>query len=1138
MYCFKRSKNGAIKQPRTGYNIDMRKFETEYKKLNNEQKRAVDAIDGPLLVVAGPGTGKTQLLSLRVANIIEKTDTAPGNILCLTFTDNAARNMRERLEEIIGHRAYHVNIHTFHSFGSDIIDKYPDHFVTRQLIQQIDELGSYELLREIFESLPHDNPYSVRIGEEYIMLKDVLSAISWFKKNALLPKELHEIVNQNQKFTQSIEKQLANTFATTPTPKNTAAYEKLLKAMARKATGKKVFGFPDYATVCADELQAAISQIDRSSRYAPSMTAWRNRWCEKNAHNEHVLKDGGRSLRKMHALANIYQDLLGLMSQRGLFDFDDMIVEAVHALELDDDLRLTLQERYQYVLVDEFQDTNKAQLRILEALGNNPIFEGKPNIMAVGDDDQAIYAFQGAEVSNMVVFTKLFNDPKVIALQDNYRSSGEIIEGSYSIAQQISDRLSKVLPAAEKRLRPMTNHPKTNMQHNIFGSELSQYSWIAEQIEGAIKTGTKPEDIAVIAPRHKYLERLMPYLGKLRIPVAYERRENILEAPIVLQLLKMSELVVHIQANKHDEIDALLSEVLGFEFWEIPADELTELSLECYNKNKHWMSLAPTHNNTAIAQTTKWFIRISQHSKLEPLEYILDQFMGVQVRESEDEALSSSSKPSYFVSPLKDYYFNEERFEQSTDTYLALLGQLSTLRQSLRRWKPKQTLFVADFVDFAKLHKQAKLKIIDTNPHTQTTSAVQVMTAYKAKGLEFGSVFIINAQDEIWGPTARSRTHRVTLPKNLPIAPLSDSDNDKLRLLFVALTRAKHTLYITSYTHTLENKLSPLLSFIGSPDSSENTHFQAKQLDRPSSTEAVEILATDWVYRLRRIIADKPALFEPILSNYKLSVTHLNNFIDVVHGGPEYFFMHNLLRFPQAPTAPAAYGDAIHETLRWIHGELRKNTKLPSIKQIEVHFLDMLDRKHLTKADYKRFSARGKSALKGYMEKRSDLFDGKNLVERGFNNDGVVIGSARLSGKIDKMSFIEKGVLSVVDFKTGKPAHSWQGKDDWEKIKLHRYRQQLLFYKLLVENSSSYHKNAVVKHAALEFIEPDDNSKLVDDLVLEFEDKELKKFALLIGVVWQKIMNLDFPDISAYPQNYKGVLLFEQDLINVENNDE
>src|SRR5487761_1527264 len=160
-------------------------YDLMFSRLNKAQKQAVDTIEGPLLVVAGPGTGKTQLLSLRVANIINKTDTAPSNVLCLTFTDNASRNMRERLISIMGQSAYHVAIHTFHSFGSEIINRHPDNFNERQLLQQIDELGRYQLLKDIFENLPHSNPLAVKVGDDYIHLKNSLEAISWLRQNAI-----------------------------------------------------------------------------------------------------------------------------------------------------------------------------------------------------------------------------------------------------------------------------------------------------------------------------------------------------------------------------------------------------------------------------------------------------------------------------------------------------------------------------------------------------------------------------------------------------------------------------------------------------------------------------------------------------------------------------------------------------------------------------------------------------------------------------------------------------------------------------------------------------------------------------------------------------------------------------------------
>ena len=1116
----------------------MGKFEEEYARLNSAQRRAVDTIEGPMLVIAGPGSGKTQLLGMRVANIIRQTDTPPNNILCLTFTDNAARNMRERLESIIGQAAYHVNIHTFHSFGVDIIQQNPDFFAGRQLIQQIDELGSYELLKDIFEDLPHTNPLSIKIGHEYVMLHDTLSFIGWLKQNALTPQEFLAIINANHIIMEELAPLLKQTFSAPTSPKNVKNYMTLLDNLKKHNLDSLYGGFKAYSAVAAVELEQAIEATNKTGRYAPHITSWRNKWCEKNAKGEHVFKDAGRSLRKMRAVAQVYQELVTRMSALGLFDFDDMIVESVHALETSSELRANMQERYLYILVDEFQDTNKAQLRMLMALGDNPVFESRPNLMAVGDDDQAIYAFQGAEVSNMAVFASLYKQPALITLHENYRSTAAILQTSFAVAEQIKGRLDSLLPSAHKQLRANQSENGGHVEQVVLPSELSQYAWIASHIRSLLDQGTLPEDIAVLAPRHRYLERLIPYLAKQHIPVAYERRENILEAPIVAQLIAMTKLVTAIASNEQTSIDVLLAEVIAYDFWDITSETLLDISITCFTKHVHWLPTLLAHKDHTVSSIARWFIDLARHASTEPLEYILDSLLGIVPSSNDSDIDEIAPKPkrhrTQFISPMRDYYFSEDRYEQATDNYLALLGQLSTLRQRLRAWKPHKMLYAQDLVNFANLHDEAHIKIIDTNPHTQTTNAVQVMTAYKAKGLEFGVVFIINAQDEVWGPTTRQPAKRISLPKNLPLAPLGDNDDDKLRLLFVAMSRAKHSLILTSYSFDLSNRLSPGLSFIGGNTTASvaiDKHLTPRFIHKPATAEAVEILTTDWAYRFRQIIADKPTLFEPILATYKLSVTHLNNFIDIVNNGPNYFFTHNLLRFPEALTPAAAYGDAIHRTLQWFHTTYRQSSKPPAMKTVQDYFSDMLARKHLRSVDFKRLNDRGKDALARYMEAKASTWQLDDLVERGFNNEGVVIGDARLSGKIDKLHLTKVRSAHVIDFKTGKPASSWQGHDEIEKIKLHKYKQQLLFYKLLVEQSASFAGKTIVDQGSLEFIEADADGNLVDNLVLIYTPADLQRFRELIGKVWQHIMTLTMPATDGYPKTLKGILAFEDDLL-------
>ena len=161
----------------------MSKFKEKYAKLNNEQKEAVDCIDGPMLVVAGPGSGKTELLSLRVANILQKTDVFPNNILCLTFTEAAATNMRNRLSDIIGQAAYKVAIHTFHSFGNEIINQNPEYFYQGATYNPVDDLAQVEIIEEILKESKHNSKLrSYNPEQGFVYMKDIIERISDLKK--------------------------------------------------------------------------------------------------------------------------------------------------------------------------------------------------------------------------------------------------------------------------------------------------------------------------------------------------------------------------------------------------------------------------------------------------------------------------------------------------------------------------------------------------------------------------------------------------------------------------------------------------------------------------------------------------------------------------------------------------------------------------------------------------------------------------------------------------------------------------------------------------------------------------------------------------------------------------------------------
>lgn len=400
-------------------------FDSRYKQLNQEQRKAVDTIDGPLLVIAGPGTGKTELLSMRAANILRKTDTLPQSILCLTFTDSGANAMRARLATIIGPDAYKVAIHTFHSFGIEVINHNNQYFYHGADFQPADDIARYEILNEIFDELDHASPLAGKMNGEYTHLRDTLSVISELKRAGLSSDELLAIINANDSVLDSVENDLASIFAGKISTTMLSLLVPLAERVAALPQPNLPLGITPLASVLALSMAHAFDEAVEISKTTP-ITSWRNRWLEKNEVGEYVFKDRKRHA-KLRAIAHIYFAYLGRMEQSSLYDFDDMILNVVHGMELHADLRYQLQEKYQYIMVDEFQDTNLAQLRILFNLTTNHLLEDIPNVMAVGDDDQAIYSFQGADVSNIHRFRETYPGFSNVVLHQNYRSSQTIL---------------------------------------------------------------------------------------------------------------------------------------------------------------------------------------------------------------------------------------------------------------------------------------------------------------------------------------------------------------------------------------------------------------------------------------------------------------------------------------------------------------------------------------------------------------------------------------------------------------------------------------------------------------------------------------------------------------------------------------
>lgn len=1116
----------------------MGRYEEALAGLNKAQKQAVMTTDGPVLVIAGPGTGKTQLLSVRVARILQETDTLPQNILCLTFTENGAENMRERLTRYIGQAAYDVNIGTYHAFGGDLIRRFPEVFAETRLQAPADELTKRQLLREIVEGLSYTNP----LKQLRHHLGDLISTISEVKRALLDAETLRAIAGENNAFILAANDQVRLLFKDVAKMPATAAkalplFEPLLDALQGLVPQTPVHPhFGSLAGVAAASLQEAVAEAQESGKSKP-LTAWKNKWLAKDSNGAFVFA-GALENRRIESLAQVFEQYQEALISHGWYDFDDMILRSIQALEANPDLRYTLQEQYLYILLDEFQDTNAAQLRLVQLLSDNPVHEGRPNVLAVGDDDQAIYAFQGAQYSNMLDFYRMYRDVTVINLTGNYRSSADILHTARNISTQIESRLETYFPDMSKELVAANSAlpAKADIERCEFLSDVAQYDWIAGKVKQLVASGTSPSEIAVLAPKHRQLEPLVPYLAERDIPVRYEKRENILEAPVIRQLLAMSKLVLALHKQEQAAANALWPEVLSFDFWGIPVSELWQLSWNISDASREsrpsWSRALLDSDRPQLRIPALLFLSLAGRADAETCEQMLDFLIGtdpVPTNEAGDLAVIRS--------PLRSFYTGSEVQHTNPELFYSTISHLTVLRARLRDFEATHdgALTLQSLLTFVEMYEAAEERMLNTSPYNQQADAVQLMTVFKAKGLEFRHVFLPSLQDDVWGSTSRGNSNKLTLPPNLsPIRHAGASEDERLRILFVAITRAKLGLHLTSFAKTYSGKDTRRLKYLNEQEQDDGS-FRSLALPEhaqaviPSDHSAPTLESLELSWRQRHVQARGNVQLRDLLANrlqkFQLSPTHVTTFIDLEYGGPEQFFFNTLLRFPQAPTAFSQFGDAIHETLEWVQHRTTERGNVPAADEAVRYFTAAIRQRKLTELQMAIETERGEKAIAAYLHARGHTFKPGDKAEHNFRHEGVFVGDVHMGGQIDRMEIdSENKTITVVDYKSGRSYDTWKSEP-----KLHRYKLQLYAYKLLIEGSHTYRGYQVTK-GRIEFVEPDTEGR-IHHLELTFKDDELGYVKHLLQAVWVKVHNLDFPDITGYEPTLNGIKAFETDLL-------
>lgn len=1046
--------------------------------LNQNQKKAVEYLDGPLLVLAGPGTGKTQLLSEKVAYILNNTDTNPENILCLTFTESGATNMRQRLKSIVKKSADSVNIGTYHAFSIDILKQYRNYSDTydRNLDSAIDEVTAFKIIKQLQNQLPgHD----ILRGDK---VKDIISVISSAKSANLSPEDLLKIAETNLEDSQILSSAISPLLKNL-VPRNfqaslDQAYQPIYETLKSYTDIPPILKNIDRSIkFLATDLKTALQSAQSEQKIRP-LSSWKDKYFEKDEAGNYRLKDRIAN-KKLLSLAQIMSAYNQYLKTHDLYDFDDMIEESVRILKQDTGFRLTLSERYQFILLDEFQDTNPSQFEIIKQL---TAYE-KPLVMAVGDDDQAIYEFQGASATNLTDFQQHYS-AHVIPLVENYRSAQEILDFSHQIINQASDRF------ADKVLHANRPAPKTSQisRHEFISSD-AEYAWVSDQVAQLIKSGTPQSDIAIISYKTKYFLPLLPFLkAHPEINIAYEKKDNLLLDPKILELLTLARFVADLSQDKTPSVSLL--EILSFPFWQVPMlDVLTALH-QAKTAQKSPLAYLADSENQALKQIANFFANLVAKSYDSPLEIFLDYLLG-------------TLELNGYRSPFLDYYANQVNYQT-----LTLYENLASLRGRLHKHFTGQSPKLLDLISMIDDYQSADLPLNTTSPYRDSADAVQVLTAHKAKGLEFAHVFIISADHMAWGK-GKGNNNLLALPQNLlSLRHTGTTDGEKLRILYVALTRAKNSLTITNSLRDFNGKSPDRLEYFAEykdqdksvispflPTRLVNCHYQA------TPPPPAEDNLKNWLHPYLTPSPDLRAIYQSRLQNFQLSATALTTFIDIVYAGPTEFFKRQVLRAPEGPTSESLiFGNLIHKTFEKV-----TNSHLDSASAIDF-FLQELGQANAESDIVKHLREKGPHDLSIALGSFANIL-AQGQAEVNLSANQPHLAGVPLAGTIDHLIIDEANkTLEIYDFKTGN-----YHKNQWNShATLYKYRLQLGFYKLLLNHSPTYAKYQI-NTAHILFVSPDKDG-LVHDKVYHFNSADEQELLALIPAVYHLITSLKFLD--------------------------
>jgi DNA helicase II / ATP-dependent DNA helicase PcrA len=1007
-------------------------FQEEYRKLNEQQRLAVDSIEGPVMVIAGPGTGKTQILAARIGKILLETDTAPGNILCLTYTEAGAIAMRRRLQSFIGPDAYKVHIHTFHSFCNDIIQENLPLF-EKTVLDPISELERIQLFKVLIDGWPKNHPLKRYRGDVYFEMSNLQSLFSVMKREGWSPEFIGERIDSYLEGLQDRDEYIA-----------------------KRAT--KEFKKGDVRT---DKIAEETERMD-----------------------------------KLRAAVGEFQPFQELMRRRNRYDFDDMINWVIRAFEENKDLLAGYQERYQYILVDEYQDTSGTQNRLVSLLIG---YWDQPNVFVVGDDDQSIYRFQGANVENMLEFARDYEkDLLTVVLTNNYRSTQPILDISRSLIERNQERLVNQFPGLSKNL--VSSHPVVSRFQDPprlreYLSPRQEMTDITLQVEKLLGEGIIPGRIAIIYKENKYGEELARFLQLKKIPVYSKRNLDLLGIPLAQKIL----LLLRYLGAEHDASyggDEMLFEILHFDCWGIAPIEIARLSVEVADRqfSDQRTSLRRLLYEKANQPARDLFdagLPEGMKKASRVLEKLIGDVTNVTLQTLFENCIRETGiLGQVLASPDKIWQMQ------------VLTGLFEFIREESRRNPDLDLERLIQMIDLMKDNGLA-LPLVRVSG---SEKAVNLLTVHGSKGLEFEYVFFAGCNAAIWEKKRRPGGG-YKYPDTLfarPAAAAATEDEELRRLFYVALTRVERHLCISWSRFRDDGKeLEPSV-------------FVAEILDQHSlPIEKVQIteeeLAAFDALPFSEVIAPEIQAAEEdfvgrMLEKFVMNVTALNNYLKC----PLEFYYRNLIRIPSPKNEATEFGSAVHFALQRLFEKMREHAgeAFPTREEMLTDFSWYMGRHReiFTREAFARRMEYGLEVLANYYDKYLHQWNRIVAVERNIRN--VVVRGVPLKGKLDKLEFQGKDV-TVVDYKTGDVdkareklsppgARNQDGGDYW---------RQAVFYKILVDGYEQ--KDWKVVATEFDFVEPD-KKKEYRKVKIVITPEDITTVTQQIVSVWGKIQNREF----------------------------